>query len=191
MLGIISGLLRRLLGGLWSKVPVIKERGVQIALLVLLYAPIVYFNTYHTYLSGIMPKWLFTIITVAFVIIAELKGHFPGFQCGTESKEYIDEQVAKGRKIAYEKIVDFIGKIRGFEKWSREWCFWQLVFCKTVWCIPVAFLVGSQFIFIGLLVAFAYNAMFWVEMKPVKGFLQSPTNWGEFWQGCFFVQGLL
>ncbi len=186
----LSGLIRRLLGGLDSRLDFLEERGVKIVLLVLLYAPIVWFGSYGTCLESLLPKWLFVLLTVALVIIAELKGHFPGFMCGTESQEYIDEQVAKGRKIPYEKLVDWFGKIRGYEKWSREWCFWQLVLCKTVWCIPVSLFVGSQFIFAGLCVAFAYNAMFWVGMKNFKNILCSPTNWGEFWQGVLFCYAL-
>ena len=104
-MGILSGLLRRLLGGLSSKFKLLEERGFQIFLLVLLYAPVIYFSTYHTYLENLMPKWLFTIIAITLVIISELKGHFPGFLCGTEDPEYIEEQLAKGRKIPYRKIV--------------------------------------------------------------------------------------
>ena len=189
-MGFISGLLRRLLGGLGSKIPVLKERGFQIFLLVLLYAPIIYFSTYHTILEEFLPKWLFTLVVVTLVIICELKGHFPGFMCGTEDQAYIDEQIAKGREIPYEKLVDWFGEVRGYEKWSREWCFWQLILCKTVWCIPVSLFVGSQFAFAGLCVAFAYNAMFWIQMKNFKKILASPTNWGEFWQGVLYFYAL-
>lgn len=189
-MGFISGILRRLLGGLSTKFKLLGERGFQIFLLVLLYAPIIYLSHYHTYLEGIMAKWLFTIIVTALVIIAELKGHFPGFMCGTEDRAYIDEQIAKGRKIPYKKIIDWWGKVRGFDEFGKEWCFWQLILCKTVWCIPAALFVGSQFWFAGLCTAFAYNAMFWVDMKTFKGILVAPTNWGEFWQGCFYMWAL-
>lgn len=189
-MGILSGLLRRLLGGLASKFKLLEERGFQIVLLVLLYAPVIYFSHYHTYLENIMPKWLFSLIVTALVIICELKGHFPGFLCGTEDPNYIDEQLAKGRKIPYRKIVTWFGKIRGYEEFDREWCFWQLVLAKTVWTLPVVCFVGSQFWFAGLCTAFAYNAMFWVQMKPFKKILVSPTNWGEFWQGCLYMYAL-
>lgn len=189
-MGFISGIIRRLLGGLKTKFKIFGERGFQIFLLVLIYAPTIYFSHYHTWLEGKMTKWLFTIIVTALVIIAELKGHFPGFMCGTEDRAYIDEQIAKGRKIPYQKIVDLFGKIRGYEQFGEEWCFWQLILCKTVWCLPVALFVGSQFWFAGLCTAFAYNAMFWVDMKPFKKILVAPTNWGEFWQGCFYMWAL-
>lgn len=190
-MGFISGLLRRILGGLWSEVPIIKERGVQWLLCALIYAPVIYLTTYNTFIEGLLPKWLFTIIATILLIIAETKGHFPSFKCGTESRAYIDEQLAKGRKIPYHKIINWFSKIRGFEEFDREWCFWQLILCKTVWLIPVSFMLGSQFIFIGLCVAFVYNACFWVELKPFKKLMTSPTNWGEFFQGCLYFQGLV
>lgn len=189
-MGFISGILRRLLGGLSTKFKLLGERGFQIFLLVLLYAPVIYLSHYHTYLENLMPKWLFTIIVTSLVIISELKGHFPGFLCGTEDPEYIEEQLAKGRKIPYRKIVTWWGKIRGYEEFGKEWCFWQLCLCKTVWTLPAACFVGSQFWFAGLCTAFAYNAMFWVNMKPFKKILVSPTNWGEFWQGCLYMYAL-
>ena len=189
-MGVISGLIRRLLGGFSAKIKIFRERGFQIFLLVLIYAPVVYFSHYHTYMEGKMPKWLFTIIVTALVIVSELKGHFPGFKCGTEEQSYIDEQIANGRKIPYKKIVDWWGKVRGYEEFGEEWCFWQLILCKTVWTLPVVCFVGNQFWFAGLCTAFAYNAMFWVDMKPFKKILTAPTNWGEFWQGCFYMWAL-
>lgn len=190
-MGFIAGLLRRIIGGMWSNVPIIKERGIQWLLLFLIYAPAIYFNHYNTFIEGLLPKWLFTIIATILLIIAETKGHFPGFLCGTESLEYIEEQLAKGRKIPYHKLISWFGKIRGFEEFGREWCFWQLTLCKTICLIPVSAFLGSQFIFIGLCVAFVYNACFWVELKPFKNLMVTPTNWGEFFQGCLYFQGLI
>lgn len=190
-MGFISGLIRRLLGGLKTKFKILGERGFLIACLVLLYSPVVYFSHYHTWLENIMPKWLFTIIVTTLVIISELKGHFPGFMCGTEDRAYIDEQLAKGRKIPYQKIVDWWGKVRGFEQFGEEWCFVQLLLAKTVWCFPVALFVGSQFVFCGICVAFAYNAAFWINFKPFKNILKTPTNWGEFFQGFLYYYALV
>ena len=135
-------------------------------------------------------KIIFTVVATILLILAETTGHFPGFKCGTESRDYIDEELAKGRKIPYKKIIDWLGKIRGFEEFGREWCFWQLILCKTVRLIPVSLLLGSQFIFIGLCVAFVYNACYWVELKPYRKLMVTPTNWGEFFQGCLYFQGL-
>lgn len=190
-MGFISGLLRRIIGGFWSDVPIIKQRGIQWLLCALLYAPVIYLRDYHGYLTFLIPnKIIFTIVSTLLLIIAETKGHFPGFKCGTESREYIDEEVAKGRKIPYKIIIDWFGKIRGYEEYSREWCFWQLILCKTICLIPVALLLGNQYFFIGLCVAFVYNACYWVELKPFKKLMVTPTNWGEFFQGCMYFQGL-
>ena len=51
LLSLLSGWIRRLLGGLHSTIPVIKERGVQWLLCFMLYAPTIYFFTYHTNLA--------------------------------------------------------------------------------------------------------------------------------------------
>ena len=190
-MGVLSGILRRLLGGMSAKFKILEQRGFLIFLLALLYGPVIYFSKYHTYLENILPKWLFTIIVTALVIICELKGHFPGFKCGTEDSVYIDEQLAKGRKIPYRKIVNWIGKKRGFEEFGKEWCFFQLLLAKTVWCFPVAIFVGSQFIFCGMCVAFAYNASFWINFKPFRKIICSPTNWGEFFQGFLYYYALI
>jgi len=190
-MGFLAGLLRRILGGFWSDVPVIKERGVQWLLCALLYAPVIYLKDYHGYLAFLIPnKIIFTVVATILLILAETTGHFPGFKCGTESRDYIDEELAKGRKIPYKKIIDWLGKIRGFEEFGREWCFWQLILCKTVRLIPISLLLGCQFIFIGLCVAFVYNACYWVELKPYRKLMVTPTNWGEFFQGCLYFQGL-
>lgn len=191
MLAFLSGIFRRLLGGLAHGIPLLEKRWFQVVLLCLLYAPTIYFVSYHTTIAGLLPKWLFTIIATGLVVMAELQGHFPGFMCGTEDPAYIDEQLAKGRKIKFRKLVTWFGKIRGYEELGEEWCFWQLILCKTVFCIPAAILIGSQFAFAGLCTAFAYNAMFWVDMKNFKKVMTSPTNWGEFWQGCLFMWALL
>ena len=202
MLAILSGLLRRILGGFWSTVPVIKERGIQWILCFLLYAPVIYFKDYYGYLTLYLQqhqcwlsflvsnKYIFTAIAALLLIIAETTGHWPGYGCGTITLKTINEDLAKGRTIPYKRILDWWGKVRGFEQYGREWCFWQLILCKTVRLIPVSLLLGCQFLFIGLCVAFVYNACYWVELKPFKKVLVTPSNWGEFFQGCLYFQGL-
>lgn len=190
MIGWISGLLRRILGGFWSDVPVIKERGIQWILCALLYAPFIYYLEYHTYLARVLPKWLFATLATISLIYAETKGHFPGFGGGTISLDYIKEELAKGRKIPYKRIIDWWGKVRGFEEYGREWCFWQLILCKTICLIPASLLLGNQYMFIGVAVAYVYNACYWVELKPFKKLMVTPTNWGEFFQGCLYFRGL-
>ena len=187
----LSGLVRRLLGGWLSKVPVLKERGFQYFLCFLIYAPTIYFHTYHTWLYDHLGKVIFTLLATFSVIYAETKGHFPSHLCGTESSKYIKEQLEKGRKISFQKLVDWFGKIRGYKAFDREWCFWHLILCKTVWTIFPALFIGYRFIFVGLCVAFVYPALFWCQLKPFKKIMTSPTNWGEFFQGAIYFQGLL
>ena len=191
MLAILSGFFRRLLGGWLSSVPIIKERGFQWVLCFCLYFPVLYFMNYNTWLFDLLPTWLFATLGALGVIYAETKGHFPGFQCGMESIDYINECLAKGRKIPYQKFVDWLGEKRGFEQFGKEWCFWQLILCKTVCCIVPSLFVGWHFMFIGLAVGFVYPALYWVELKPFKKIMVTPTNWGEFFQGVLYFQGLL
>lgn len=195
--GLLSGLLRRLLGGWLSTKEILSERGVQWVIGGLLYAcgiaiKVYWDDGYDTWLYDLLPLYLFIPLAAASVVLCLTTGHFPGFMCGTESQEYIDEQVAKGRTIKFEKLVDWLGEKRGFAKWGKEWCFWQLLCCKVYACIFPAFFLGWHFLILGSLVAFVYPAMFWTELKASQRLpLSSPTNWGEWWQGYFIVWGLL
>lgn len=191
MLAVLSGLYRRLLGGWLDNIPVIKERGIQWLLCALLYAPCIWFFDYNTWLAEVLPEWLFVLLSTFLLILAETTGHFPAFKCGTESMEYINSEIERGRKIPYKRICDWIAKKRGFECFGREWCFCQLVLCKTVYLIPVVFLLGCQFVFVGFCVAFAYNACYWIEFKDCKKVMTSPTNWGEFFQGALYMYGII
>ena len=192
----LSGLLRRLLGGWLSTVSFFKERGVQWGLGILLYGTAIYCKTsflggYDTFLFSWLNRWLFVVLGAVSVVWCMTKGHFPGFLCGTESLDYIKEQLSNGRKISFQKVVDWIMSKRGFEQFGKEWCFWQLLLNKTVYYCVLALFFGCQFAFIGIAVALAYNAMFWAQLKNFKNILASPTNWGEFWQGYFIMWGLL
>lgn len=189
-MGYLSGLLRRLLGGWLSTKEIISERGIQWLLCFILFSPVIYFKDAPQYMSW-MPHWLFVILGALSVIWYLTKGHFPSFLCGTESLEYINEQLANGREIPYRWFPDWLMNKRGFDEYGKEWCFWHLAFIKTLYAIVPALFFGAQFVFIGFLVAALYNAMFWVSMKPYKNILTSPTNWGEFWQGYLVMWGLL
>lgn len=196
LLKVLSGLARRLLGGWLSTKKIISERGIQWIIAIVLYTlaclvQIHFARGYNTWLFDLLPEWLFIPCGVLLLVISESRGHFPSFQCGTESMEYIQQELAKGRKIPYKKTVDKIAKYRGFDEYNKEWCFWQLLLCKTVWLIPVSFFFGMQFIFIGVLVTFAYNACYWIQFKSVKNVLITPTNFGEFIQGWFYMSALL
>lgn len=195
LLKYLSGLLRRLIGGWQYTAKIISERGVQWLIGFIIYGAAIaiqvnWFGGYHTFLYDKLNVWVFAILGIVSVMLCLTKGHFPGFMCGTESLEYINEQLANGRKIKFQKIVDWIGKKRGLEQFGREWCFWQLLLCKTTACILPALFFGSQFIAVGILVTFAYNAMFWVNPKPIGASVNSPTNWGEAVQGYMVMSAL-
>ncbi len=186
----LSGLIRRLLGGWLSAKKIISERGIQWVLCFAFYYPIIYFNSYNTWLYELFNIHVFAILGSFSLIWCLTKGHFPGFQCGLESLDYINKCISEGRKIPFQKIVDWIANKRGFNQYDKEWCFWQLIINKTLYaCVPALFF-GFHFIIIGFAVALAYNAMFWVKLKPFRNILVTPTNWGEFWQGWLMCLGL-
>lgn len=192
----LSGLLRRLFGGWLSTKKIISERAVQWIIGGILYGLAVtikinWLGGYDTWTYDQFNVWIFGVLGVVSVVLCLTSGHFPGFMCGTESKKYIKEQIEKGREIKFQKIVDKIAEKRGFKPFDKEWCFWQLMLCKTYACLLPALFFGWHFVVVGALVAFAYNAMFWVNLKPYKNILNSPTNWGEFWQGWFIMGALL
>lgn len=186
----LSGILRRLIGGLWSTIPIIKERGFQWFLGFFLYIPIVYCNSYGTFLETNITKWIFTVLTVFFVMLELSGGHFFYFKCGTESDEYIDEQEAKGRKPAMDWLVRPVNKWLGFEPRSKQYCFIGMLCRYGLWSIPVALFVGWQFVLVGCMVPFIYNACFWIEFPPCR-LAKSPTNWAELITGFFVGWGLL
>ena len=127
----------------------------------------------------------------------------PDIICSSEENTYLEEFKNYIHKllhscpdytyneIKYQKFVDWLGEKRGFEQFGTEWCFWHLMLCKVIACIIPAFFFGSQFLIVGALVAFAYNAMFWVKLKPFGQYLSSPTNFGEFIHGWFIMSALL
>jgi hypothetical protein len=129
------------------------------------------------------------VIWPIFVYIFWCKGHFYYFQCGTESDEYIDQELAKGRKPAMDWIVAPVNKWLGFAPRSKQYCFVGMLLRYGLWSLPVAALIGWEFIICGLLVPFVYNACFWIELPPTK-FAKSPTNYGEYFSGfliSFFI----
>ena len=131
--------------------------------------------------------WYISLLTGVLVYVFWCKGHFYYFQCGTESDIYIDQQEKKGRKPAMDWLVAPVNKWLKFKPRSKQYCFIGMLIRYTVWAIPVAVIVGWQFMIAGLSVAFIYNACFWVDFPPCK-FAKSPTNWAEMISG--FVIGL-
>lgn len=190
MLAILSGLYRRLLGGWLSTKKYISERGVQWLLCALLYAPVLYFNSYDSLLS-FLPQWLFVLLGTFSVIWYETKGHFPWFMCGNESIDYINEQLAKGREPIFYKWVEFINKYVCFEKWGKQYCFIGMFLRYTVLSFIPALFIGWQFVITGMMIAFVYNSMFYLQFPPLKKILTSPTNYGEFITGAQIFYGIL
>lgn len=196
VISLLSGLLRRLLGGWMSDASIIKERGVQWFIGVLLYGSVIYakvnwLGDYNTWLFDWLPLWLFALLGALAVVLCLTDGHFPGFMCGTESRDYIEEQIAKGRDIPFRDAVDWIGSYRGFVQYGTEWCFWQLLFCKLSACIIPSLFFGLSFMWVGLVTALAYPAMFHAKLRPVKNIVTSPTGYGEFIQGFFIIGAML
>ena len=179
--GAIGGLWRRFFGGYDSKYDALEKRGVQMIFCIVTVFLWEFFIKH-------MP-WYLALATAIFVYIFWCKGHFYYFQCGTESDEYIDQELAKGRKPAMNWIVAPVNKWLGFVPRSKQYCFVGMLLRYGLWSIPVAALIGWEFIICGLLVPFVYNACFWIELPPTK-FAKSPTNFGELFSGfliSFFI----
>lgn len=180
-MGVFLGLWRRFFGGYNSKFDILKRRGFQCALL--LFAVFMW-----ELFKG--RDWWVSIIIAFLIYVFFSKGHFYYFQCGTESDEYIDTQLAKGRKPAMDWVVSRINKFLGFKPRGRQYCFVGMLLRYGLWSIPVAFLVGWQFIIVGCMVPFIYNACFWVDFPSCK-LASKPTNWAELITGFFAGWGLL
>lgn len=190
MFGILAGLLRRLLGGWHSTIPVLKERGFQVFLCVLLYFPILLFNDYGTYLQEHLNRWIFASLACACVIFEIIVGHYYYFKCGTEDDKYIDEQEAKGRKPAMNWIVSPVNKLLGFKPRSKQYCFVGMFLRYFICSLPASLFVGWQFAICGFVVPFIYNAMFWVDLPKTK-LSSGPTGYAEFFTGLIIGWALL
>lgn len=181
-MGIIFAIWRRYFGGYDDKYDILEKRGVQMIICLLAVFCWEYFA------KGM--AWYLALLTAVLVYVFFCKGHFYYFQCGTESDKYIDEQEKKGRKPAMDWIVRPVNKWLNFTPRSKQYCFVGMLLRYTLWAIPVAMLVGWQFLIAGLSVAFIYNACFWVELPPCK-MAKSPTNWAEIITGFIIGWGLL
>lgn len=196
MIAFLSGLLRRLLGGWLSTKKIISERGIQWAIGILLYSLILYFKMewfepYNTFLYDHLNKYLFILCGSLSILWYMTKGHFPGLKCGTEDPSYIEEQLNKGRIIPLRKLVSWLGKKRDFEEFDKEWCFWQILFIKTLYAIVPSIFLGPQFLLVGNIIGFTYGCMYWVNPKGFRRVLNSSTNWAEFWSGYFIFWGMV
>ena len=181
-MGVLFGLWRRFFGGLDTKYDFLEGRGVQ-----MIFCVIAVF-LYEWLVKSCL--WYIALLTGVLVYIFWCKGHFYYFKCGTESDGYIDEQEAKGRKPAMNWLVAPVNRWLGFKPRSKQYCFIGMLVRYTLWAIPVALIVGWQFIIAGLSVAFIYNACFWVDFPPCK-IAKSPTNWAELITGFIIGWALL
>ena len=89
-MGIFFALWRRFFGGYDSKIDFLEQRGVQMILCVIAVFSWEFFK------QG--KPWYISLIIAVLVYIFWCCGHWYYFKCGTESNQYIDEQLAKGRK---------------------------------------------------------------------------------------------
>ncbi len=181
-MGVFFAFWRRFFGGYSGKLKFLDYRGVQMILCIL-----TVFLWEWLYKGFI---WYIAAIIAVLVYIFWCKGHFYYFKCGTEDNEYIDEQLAKGRKPAMNWIVAPVNKWFGFKERSKQYCFIGLMIRYFLWSLPVAFFVGWQFAVCGFCVPFIYNACFWIELPNCK-FAKNPTNWAEWFSGLIIGWGLV
>ena len=181
-MGIFFAFWRRLFGGYDSKYDSLEKRGIQMILCIL----IVFLWEW----LAIRKEWYIALIIGILIYIFWCKGHFYYFQCGTESDEYIDQELAKGRKPAMDWLVRPVNKWIGFKERSKQYCFIGMFIRYTFWAIPVAFFVGWKFMIAAMCIPFIYNACFWIQFPPCK-FAKSPTNYAEMISGLMIGLVLL
>ena len=173
-MGIFFAFWRRLFGGYDSKFNILDKRGIQMILCI-----IVVFLWELFYAHKV---WYIALTIAILVYIFWCKGHWYYFKCGTESDQYIDEEMAKGRKPAMNWLVQPVNKWLGFKERSRQYCFVGMLLRYFLWSLPVAFFVGWKFSAGAFTIPFIYNACFWIDFHPTK-YCKSPTNYGEFFAG--------
>lgn len=182
-MGIFFAIWRRFFGGWDSKWNFLEQRGVQMIFC------IVAVFLWEFFLKG-FPWWRALTIGVL-VYIFWCCGHWYYFLCGTESDEYIDEEMAKGRKPAMNWIVAPINKWLGFAERSAQYCFVGLMIRYFFYALPVsAALWNWEFAACAFCIPFVYNACFWVKL-PKWWLMDSPTNWAEFFAGLIIGWALI
>lgn len=182
MIGFIFAYWRRFFGGFDSKLNFLEERGVQMIFCVLIT---------FAYEFWVKSKvWYIALIISVLVYIFWCCGHWYYFLCGTESDEYIDDELAKGRKPAMNWIVKPINKWLGFHERSKQYCFIGMMVRYFFYAILVSCFVGWKFAVCGFCIPFVYNACFWVQLPNTK-FCKSPTNWAEWFSGLIIGWALI
>lgn len=181
-MGIFFGLWRRIFGGYDCKFDIFDKRGIQMIMCIL---------TVFLWEWLIVHKvWYISAIIAVLVYIFWCKGHFYYFKCGTESDQYIDEELAKGRKPAMDWIVKPVNKWLGFKERSRQYCFVGMFLRYFLWSLPVAVFVGWKFSACAFAIPFIYNGCYWVDFPKTK-LASSPTNWAEIYSGIIIGMALV
>lgn len=181
-MGIFFAFWRRFFGGYDSDFDFLEHRGLQ---MILCFVAVFLWEFW-----GNNKPWYISAIIGVLVYIFWCKGHFYYFKCGTESDEYIDEQLAKGRKPAMNWLVKPVNKWLGFKERSKQYCFIGLMIRYFVWSLPVALFVGWQFAACAFCIPFIYNACFWIELPKCK-IASNATNWAELFSGLIIGWGLV
>lgn len=181
-MGVFFALWRRFFGGYDSKYDFLEKRGVQMIISIIAVFLWEFFVKSQT--------WYIALIVAVLVYIFWCCGHWYYFQCGMESDEYIDEELAKGRKPAMNWIVAPVNKWLGFQERSKRYCFIGMLIRYTWYAVPVACFVGWQFYACAFAIPFIYNACYWVDLPATK-MAKSPTNWAELISGLIIGWGLI
>ena len=182
-MGIFFALWRRFFGGYDSKVDLLEYRAVQMIIGVLV-----------TFLWEFFVKsqnWYISLIISVLVYIFWCRGHWYYLHCGTESDQYIDEQMENGRKPAMNWLVAPVNKWLGFKERSKQYCFVGLMIRYCFWAIPLIYFVGWKFFACAFAIPFIYNSMFWVELPPLWKLAKNPTNWAELFAGLIIGWALI
>lgn len=180
-MGMFFSIWRRLFGGCDSEFKFLSYRGVQMVL------SIIAVFSWELYKGFV---WWKALLIGVLVYIFWCRGHWYYFMCGTEENQYIDEQLAKGRKPAMNWIVAPVNKWLGFKERSSKYCFVGMLIRYFICSLPVSYFVGWNFSACAFCIPFIYNAMFWVEL-PEWWCCKSPTNWGEFYSGLVIGWSLM
>lgn len=181
-MGIFFSIWRRFFGGYDGKIDFLEYRGVQMIFCIV--------AVFAWEFWAIHKPWYIATVVAVLVYIFWCCGHWYYFKCGTESNQYINKEMAKGRKPAMNWIVAPVNKWLGFAERTKQYCFVGLLIRYFLWSLPVAAFVGWQFAAVAFAIPFVYNACFWIELPKCK-LAGSPTNWAELISGLIIGWGLI
>ena len=174
-MGIFMAIWRRLFGGYEAALRFLQERGVQF---VLLTAAVFVWEYWVKACS-----WPLALLVGIWVYVFWSGGHFIYFKMGTESLDYIREQMAAGRRPAFYFLMSWLKDKWRLEEFGRLYCFLGMTLRYGIYALPLGLLLGGDFVASALMIPFVYAACYWVEFPSRAHFLSSPSNWGEFFSG--------